>query len=106
MLETVRPRRTGSVFAGSLVVICMQIASAQTTGSIEGTVTDSSQAAVPNVTVIVTNQATRVKTATTTNGTGYFRVENMPVGVYDISVNHAGFKTYSLQGVKLDIAAR
>ncbi len=61
---------------------------------------------MPNVVVKVINQATRVNNDVTTNSTGYFRAENLPVGVYDISVNQPGFKTYSMQGIQLDIAAR
>jgi len=50
-------------------------AAAQTTGAIEGVVTDPSGAAVPNATVKLTHEATRVVTSTTTNSSGYFLVE-------------------------------
>jgi Carboxypeptidase regulatory-like domain len=44
---------------------------AQTTGSIEGTVTDPTQLAIPNATVKVTQQQTGVVTTTTTNSSGW-----------------------------------
>jgi hypothetical protein len=53
---------------------------AQTTGSIEVTVTDPSQPAIPNATVKVTQQQTGVTTTTTTDGSGYYLLENLPAG--------------------------
>ena len=106
MFEIVSARRTRVVSTGLLAIAWAHFAFAQTTGSIEGTLTDASQAAMPNVVVKVINQATRVNNDLTTNSTGYFRAENLPVGIYDISVNQQGFKTYSIQGIQLDIAAR
>src|SRR4029079_1666723 len=53
------------------------------TGSIQGTVVDQSGAVLPGVTVTVTNTATGVARSTTTDDTGSFRAELLPVGVYD-----------------------
>jgi hypothetical protein len=82
------------------------LAHAQTTGSIEGTVSDASQAAIPGAAVKLTNENTGVHYTTSTNSSGYFLVEGLTAGVYDISINHAGFKVYILKGIKLDIADR
>jgi hypothetical protein len=89
-----------------LVILFAQMAHGQTTGIIEGTVTDPSQSAIPGADVKVVNQRTGVESSTTTNATGYFRFDGLPVGVYDISVNHAGFRAYSVKGLKLDAASR
>jgi hypothetical protein len=79
---------------------------AQTTGAIEGTLTDSSEAAIPGATVKLTDEKTGVDYITTTNSSGYFLVENLPVGVYSISVSQQGFKAYSVTGIILDAASR
>ena len=79
---------------------------AQTTGAIEGTVSDPSQAAIPACAVKLTNQKTGVDYSATTNSAGYFLVESLPAGVYDISISHQGFKSSSVRGVVLDIALR
>lgn len=79
---------------------------AQTTGSIEGVVTDATGSAVPNATVKITNEATRVVTPSATNLQGFFRVEGLPIGVYDIVVTQPGFKTYSLNGITVDATAQ
>jgi hypothetical protein len=79
---------------------------AQTTGAIEGTISDPSQAAIPECVVKLTNQKTGVDYSATTNSAGYFLAESLPAGLYDLSVSHQGFKSSSVRGVTLDIASR
>ena len=66
-----------ALFAGSV------FAQTSTTGSIEGTVTDSTGAAVPGVTVTATRQGGRATTATT-NDEGFFRISNIDPGTYTV----------------------
>jgi hypothetical protein len=89
-----------------LILASFQAVFAQTTGSIEGTVTDPSQLAIPNAAVKATQQQTGVAANTTTNSSGYYLFENLPAGIYDISVTQQGFKAASIQGIKLDVASR
>jgi hypothetical protein len=90
----------------ALLLACALFSSAQTTGAIEGTVTDPSQAAVPDCTVKITSQKTGVDYSVVTNGAGYFLVEGLGAGLYDIAVNRSGFKSASVRGVTLDVASR
>ncbi len=76
----------------------------QTLGSLNGTVVDSSGAAVPGATVTVTNLATNYSASTTTQGTGFYQVFNLPIGTYNIKVGHAGFETTDLKGVPVQEA--
>ena len=62
-------------------------------GTVVGTVTDSSGAVVANADVEATNVGTGVTTHATTNGTGFYRVDNLIPGSYKITVKGAGFKT-------------
>src|SRR5579872_2574570 len=78
---------------------------AQTTGILEGAVTDASGAAVPNATVKLTNEATGVIIPSTTNAQGYYRIEGLPIGVYDIAVTQPGFKVSSIKGITVDATA-
>jgi hypothetical protein len=70
-------------------------------GQFTGTVTDPSGAAVPNVKVTITNQATSLSVTATTNQTGFFTAKELPVGTYKITVEAPGFKTYTDAGVEL-----
>ena len=71
-------------------------------GQFQGTVTDPSGAAVPNAKVTVSNQSTGLSVVAMTNATGLYSIRELPVGVYKVSVEAAGFKTYSDVGVQLD----
>jgi hypothetical protein len=61
-------------------------------GSIAGTVLDSSGAAVDKATVTVTSTETGANYGATTGPTGGFRVQDVRVGTYDVSVSSPGFK--------------
>src|SRR5439155_2490356 len=101
-LRTFMNRVRSAIFCA----IFLRAAYAQTTGSIEGTVADPAQLAIPHATVKVTEQHTGVSTATTTNNSGYYLFQNLAAGTYDIGVNQQGFKTYLSKDNKLDIASR
>src|SRR5690242_8480506 len=64
------------------------------TAGITGTVSDPSGAAVASAQVIVTQESTSVKRATTTNAAGSFNVPSLPPDRYQISVQAPGFKMY------------
>ncbi len=61
-------------------------------GLINGTVTDSTGAAVPGANVVATNRATNVAFATLTTSTGDFTVPALPVGAYNLRIEKPGFK--------------
>jgi len=82
------------------LVLCVLIAfaagraSAQaTSGSIYGTVTDSTGAAIPDATVTVTDVAKGTAFNTTTNAEGYYTVTRLIPDVYTVSVVGKGFNT-------------
>lgn len=68
----------------------------QITGSITGTVKDSSGAVVSGATIKATNDATGFSRSVTANAYGDYRVDYLPVGTYTVEVKAQGFKT-SLQ---------
>jgi hypothetical protein len=71
-------------------------------GTITGTVTDASGAAVPGAQVSIRNTATNATYKTDTTGVGQFTLPNLPVGVYEVVVEAAGFK----KSVRTDIDLR
>jgi hypothetical protein len=66
-------------------------------GSIAGTVTDASGAAIPEAAVQATNNATGFSFDTVSTGSGDFVLPNLPLGIYSVTVKKTGF-----QGVKID----
>jgi hypothetical protein len=65
----------------------------QTLGSINGTVTDSSGAAVQNSTVKIHNLATGLEQTVSTKSDGSFNVADLPIGTYSVTFSRGGFKT-------------
>src|SRR5579862_5411973 len=72
------------------------------TATILGTVTDPTGSVVPAATVSVTNTSTGVKRAVQTNTTGNYIAPELPIGLYSMRAEAAGFKSYERTGVKLD----
>jgi hypothetical protein len=65
----------------------------QTLGSINGTVTDVSGAAMAGATVTVVSEQTDLTRSTTTQKSGYWEILNLPVGTYRIRVSGQNFET-------------
>jgi hypothetical protein len=73
----------------------------QTLGSLNGTVTDISGAAMPGVTVIVVSEQTGLTRSTTTQKTGYWEILNLPVGTYKVTVTDANFETVNYPAIEV-----
>jgi len=79
---------------------------AQTTGSITGTVLDSSGAVIANAQVVVSNDAKGISRTTPSNSAGEYLVAGLGQGSYDITVTAEGFKKFEAKGVALDVAQK
>ncbi len=67
------------------------------TSRIEGTVVDTSNAAVTEAVVKVTNESTGVAYDTKTGSTGSYTVPSLTPGQYTITVSRSGFDTFTTQ---------
>ena len=76
------------------------------TGSITGTVTDSSGGTLPGATVTLRNLATNVTQMTVTNDTGAYEFFTLRVGRYEVKVELSGFTTATVPDVALAISNR
>ncbi len=74
-------------------------------GSIIGTVTDASGAAVPNAKVTITNIGKDVSYVTSTNETGAYSQTHLIVGRYRIRVEAPGFQAYVQENVDVNVDA-
>ena len=73
------------------------------TGTITGTVRDSSGAAVVAATVSIKSAATNGNRDIATDPSGSFRATNLPPGAYDLAVTKAGFRTLRDPGVSVEL---
>jgi hypothetical protein len=82
------------VVVGVLSVSLLVPGLAQTiTGTIAGGITDSSGAVVPNVNIKLENTATGLSRSATTSSSGGYRITELPIGTYKLTVAAPGFKT-------------
>jgi len=76
----------------------------QSTATVQGTVTDSKGAVLPNATVVVRNKNTSTERTVQTDSDGNYQVAALPVGLYAIEVRIQGFKTQVADQVTLEVA--
>src|SRR5262245_18866348 len=92
------------VFVALLVLGATSAAVAQSqaaNGSIEGIVRDNTGAAIPGVTVTVTNLDTGASRVVTTNQEGVYRAQLLPLGGYQVAAELSGFKKFTQVGIPL-----
>jgi hypothetical protein len=75
------------------------------TGTITGTVTDSSGAAIPNVKVTAVQNDTNFQSTAVTNAEGLYRIQSLQPGSYRLTFEAAGFKRYVQVGFDLNVGS-
>jgi outer membrane receptor protein involved in Fe transport len=88
-----------------VLVLCLSAFSfAQTfRGSIVGTVTDSSGAAVADAQVTTTSTDAGFSRTTTSDAEGNYTFVELPLGKYDVTATKTGFQTQVLKGVSVGV---
>jgi len=72
-------------------------------GSIVGTVTDPSGAAMPKATVTIADTGKGVSYNATTNESGNYSQTHLIAGVYEVRVQASGFQAYVQRNVKVEV---
>src|SRR6266567_2916617 len=98
-----RSLRIALYFAVLVVLTARVFAQAGATGTILGTVTDSSGAIVSNAKVTVTNTATNVDFRTVTGSSGDFNAPSLNPGPYKVTVEAPGFEKYLTSNIVLTV---
>lgn len=75
-------------------------------GSIEGTVTDTTGATIPGAHLKATNTATGVVNEANADSQGVFKLPVLPVGTYDLVLDHAGFANVIMKGIVVNVGAK
>src|SRR5204862_3196394 len=93
------PTRSGSMQKRALLIpvmaLCLAgVTSAQFNSSIEGTVTDATQAALPDAQIVLVQEETQLTQRASTAENGFFRITQLPPGQYRLEVSRSGFKTW------------
>ncbi|HEX2454949.1 MAG TPA: TonB-dependent receptor [Vicinamibacterales bacterium] len=108
-MSSVRPSSPITTSLCALVVVFAGILApatsfAQITGSIAGTIKDSSGSVVPGVTVTVSGPALQREKVTATSGSdGTYRVPLLPPGVYQVTYELSGFRSATRDSIDVAI---
>ena len=89
-----------------LLLCCSSSLVAQTfRGSIQGSVTDATGAAVPEAQVTVSSADIGVKRTVETDAGGNFTVTELPLGRYIVTATKSGFRTELMRNVEITVGA-
>src|SRR5580692_774063 len=72
-------------------------------GTILGSVQDTSGAAIPDAPVTIVNPETGFTRTVTTNSAGEYDIPSLPPGSYNVSAVIKGFKKVSISGIRLNV---
>lgn len=93
------------LLAGFLFVILgsFNLFAQTATGEVNGTISDSSGASVPDASVKLTNKATQVVTRTTTNPTGQYFLIHLQPGMYALRIEKQGFSPVEIDPLQVSV---
>jgi len=100
------PRAAKAFAASVLFLLCAASAGAQASrvgATLEGTVSDTSGAIIPNSKVTLNNSLTSQSRTVTTDEQGFFRAEQLTVGTYEVRVEQTGLALYRQAGVEASL---
>src|SRR6266436_2404103 len=92
------------VFAAVLFLLPGAVARAQSTSTLQGTITDEKGAVVPNATIVVRSQATALERTAQTDEAGNYQVAALPAGSYHLEVTAQGFGTQTVDNLAVEVA--
>ena len=99
--HTMRCRIAGSLFVLVSLSAASRAAAQGGDGSLRGTVKDSQGGALPGVTVTATSDAMLSPSSAVTDGSGNYRLINLPPGTFSVTAELAGFSKFRRDGVVL-----
>jgi Carboxypeptidase regulatory-like domain/TonB-dependent Receptor Plug Domain len=104
----VRSKQAGPAVVCIATMLCALLltttntwAQGSTTGTIRGTVQDSSGGVLPGATVTLTNTGTKAMQTAVSDARGQYLLSGIFPGTYDMKVELSGFKTYGLTAIAL-----
>ncbi len=91
------------LFAVCSICLASVSASGQVSASLSGQITDTTGAVVPAATVTAQNVETGISRTTLTDGSGWYRLLELPVGLYTVQASKSGFAEEVRTGISLVI---
>ena len=86
-----------------MALVCFAPSGLAQSGSFAGSVMDSTGAEVPNVKITAVNVATGISRTADTDESGTYRITNLNPGIYDVRIEHEGFKSILFSQIPLSV---
>ena len=96
--------RLSAALVATLVLLAEPAAAQAPTGTIEGTVTDSTSAAVPGARVVAQHLETGLSRDAVAGDDGFYRILLLPVGRYKLTVEAASFSTLVQEPIDVQVS--
>src|SRR5678816_4379265 len=97
-------RKQWFFLAASLLVLAVPAAAQRITATMRGTVTDPTGAVISGAKVTVKNEETGLTRSGTTTTAGIYSFAELPVGSYQVQIEHPGFKSEVRSKIILNVA--
>ena len=93
--------KLGIFFLSACLWICLVVPAGaqQTLGGITGTISDKSGSVLPDTTVTVVGDQTKLTRSLKTNEAGAYNFVNLPIGTYTVTMSHEGFQAEKLPSI-------
>src|SRR5579871_336345 len=98
--------RSGALLVLAALWLTAVPSSAQVLASLDGIVTDSAGAAVAGAAVTASRSDMGISRATQSDGSGRYRLPDLPVGIYTLTIKKTGFQDTVRSGVNLVVGER
>ncbi|WP_353067450.1 TonB-dependent receptor [Tunturibacter psychrotolerans] len=96
-------RISGIVIALAALFFTSGLLAQTVTGTITGVITDPSGAVVGGASVVAHNTDTNVDSRVTTNASGLYRIQFLPIGRYEVTVEAKGFDKETIPAFQLEV---
>src|SRR5207245_6264583 len=83
------------IFVSIVFFFCTQASAQTSSGTLQGVITDPTNAVVPGASVQIHNPVSGYDRTVTTDGAGRFTISNIPFNPYHLTVTGKGFAPYS-----------
>jgi hypothetical protein len=96
-------RRSATFVVVLYSFICAAVGFGQSTGTLQGTVTDSSDAVIPGAQIVATQLQTGTTRSTVSSSAGAYALPSLQPGSYRLVVSAPGMQATTVDNIRLDV---